>query len=243
RGVEQHEPAHAVEVAQRPGEADHPAPIVGHERDVAQIQVLDQSLDVVHAARERGGVGLVTRLVGEAAAHVVGRHHAMLGGEALDEAAEAEGPGGISVEHEEGLAAPLVQVVHADAAAHVEVPTLPRVEVADGMEVDGAHHESPSMIEERPLPMPSRATRSPSERKACSSAMARLMGRATVPVFPKFGKVEKSFSSGRPSALRMLRRLPAPTWWQMTRSTSSGCQPISARKRSKVRTPKWTPWT
>src|SRR5690606_16223012 len=150
------------------------------------------------------------------AAHMVGDDHPVVPGKSRHEGSEAEGPGGIPMEDQQGRALSLVQEVH-PCSAHVQVGTGPGVELPELLEVDGAHHLSPIITEERPLPIPRSATRSPSERKACSSAMARLIGRATVPVFPKSGKVEKSFSSGTPSALRTLRRFPAPTWWQMTR--------------------------
>ena len=69
--------------------------------------------------------------------------------------------------------------------------------------------------------MPNRPTRSPLFTKPCSMAVAAVSGTETVPMFPSFSKVEKSRAASTPSAFSTSRRWPAPTWWPMTRSTSS----------------------
>ena len=70
--------------------------------------------------------------------------------------------------------------------------------------------------------------------------MAAVIGTETVPMLPRYLKVEKSRSSGMPMAFRTALRWGAPTWWQITRSGPSG-QPSSATKARNVSVPRTTP--
>src|SRR5262249_3394275 len=147
--------------------------------------------------------------------------------------AEEERPGGVAVQHHDGLPAALVEVVEAHAAA-VEEVALERVEVR-------AHHSTPSIRQLSPEPMPRKPTRSPGRRNSRSSARAAVRGSDTVPMLPRYSKVEKSLLREMPRALRMESRWGVPTWWQMTLSTVSAAQPRRPRNAFQVRRPMSTP--
>ena len=121
-GVQQHESRDAFRMPRGVGHANHPAPVMHHERELRrQLQVLDECFEVAHAALQRELVMRVVGLVGEAAADVVGHDDAALPAQAEHELAVVEGPRRIPMQHHDSLAAALVEVVHGDAVAVEEV--------------------------------------------------------------------------------------------------------------------------
>jgi hypothetical protein len=68
----------ALRVAHRPGESDHAAPVVHHQRQrLVQPEARDQRVEVLDAALQAVVVGVVAGLVGQAAADVVGHDAAI----------------------------------------------------------------------------------------------------------------------------------------------------------------------
>ena len=94
-------------------EADGTAPVLHHERHVAQVEVKREGGEVLDVAGER--IGLIERLIRLAEAHVV-RDDAAVGlRERRNEVAIKVAPGGVAVEHDDRLAFALIDVVEADA--------------------------------------------------------------------------------------------------------------------------------
>ena len=90
--------------------------------------------------------------------------------------------------------------------------------------------------------MPRKPTRSPGRRWSRSSASAAVSGSDTVPMFPRYSNVEKSFSAGMPSDFRIVSRCSVPTWWQITLSRWSARQPSLVRNACHVLVPRSTPY-
>ena len=81
-GVEHDEPLDALGVPRREREADHPAPVVKDERDVLRdAETVEQTLEVIDPTVEDVLVAVVPRLVGQAAADVVGDDRPVRAGE------------------------------------------------------------------------------------------------------------------------------------------------------------------
>jgi hypothetical protein len=108
-GVEQHEPGDVLRALHRIGEPDRAAEVVDHQRDVAQLQPLDQRGEVRGViARAIGPVG---GLVGEPEAQVVGRDAAIARRQRADQVAVEERPSRDAVDHDQRRPFPLVHVV------------------------------------------------------------------------------------------------------------------------------------
>src|SRR5262249_31138456 len=144
------------------------------------------------------------RLVGESAADVVGDDAAEVVAQREDEVAVVERPRRVAVQHHDRLAPGPLGGGDAEGGR-------PRVALPLGREELLVYHRSPSIRQLSPLPMPKKPTRSPGQRKSRSSARAAVRGSDTVPMLPRYSKVEKSFSAGMPKAFKMASRWLAPT--------------------------------
>ena len=113
-GVHDHEPRDAVGLLDGEAEADRPAPVLDDDREVAQVELLDEPRD--RAGVEVVGVVLAAeRLVGAAEAEVVGRDRAGRRDELGDDLAVEVRPGRLAVQQQDGRPGALVEVVHAQA--------------------------------------------------------------------------------------------------------------------------------
>ncbi len=177
RGVQHYEAGDAIGVPSGPGHPDHAAPIVHHERDVADVELLDQPGHVRHSGGQRVVVGTVAGLVGEAAADVIRCHGPVIAPQLSNQVTVQEGPARIAVQHENHLALTLVNVVH---------PVAADVQVVRGERIERAHQSTPNIMQLSPLPMPSRPTRWPGSRNPRSWARAADTGSPAVPVFPRY---------------------------------------------------------
>ena len=110
-GVRDHEPGHALGPLGCEAEADRPAPVVDDDRQVSQVELVDEALDRCVMAVVRVPVAL-DRLVRAAEAEVVGREHAGDRGDRRDRLAVEERPGRLAVQEQDRVARALVQVVH-----------------------------------------------------------------------------------------------------------------------------------
>ena len=96
---------------------DQRPPVLAEERDLSQIERLDEARHPVDVALI-GVVAARGRLVGLAEADEIGCDHAMAGaGAGSDHVPVQVGPGGLAVQHEHGRSGrvALVDVVHAQA--------------------------------------------------------------------------------------------------------------------------------
>ena len=74
-GVQDYQAFDSLRVTSGPSHADHAPPVVHYERDLAvQLQVVDEPLQVLHAALEAVWIRVVVRLVRESAPDMVGHH-------------------------------------------------------------------------------------------------------------------------------------------------------------------------
>src|SRR5579884_3092516 len=110
------------------------------------------------------------------------------------------------MEHEHGLVAarPFIQKAHPCAAGGDEASRREGINLLQpGRQILPSphrrrlvfllhHHSSASIMQLRPLPMPSMATRSPSPTAPASAASASVAGKETEPMLPSVSKVEKS---------------------------------------------------
>ena len=113
-----HQRPYPVAPLQRRAETDRAAPVVHHQRDLAQVERVDQRDRVGHVVGEHVAARL-GRLVGAAEAHVVEGHAAMpASAQQLDRTAVHVAPGWIAVEHQKwgSVARPLVHVVKPDVS-------------------------------------------------------------------------------------------------------------------------------
>ena len=140
------------DVLHGPSHPDHPAPVVDHQADISQVQLLHQRAHVRDTRGQRVLVVVVIGLVGVATSHVIERHGPMTAHELLDEIPVEERPGRIAVKHEHGFTRALVDVVE---------PVSGDVDVVRGERVECAHQSTPNIMQLRPLPMPRRPTRCP----------------------------------------------------------------------------------
>ena len=118
----------AIGILGHQAKSDQPAPVLAHERDVAQVELTEKGsahpLDMTRV-RVRGAVG---RLVGAAEAHEVGCDTTKSGvGQDRDHLAVQEAPRRLAVhqQHDRSVGRPLVEVVNPQgsrvAARHVGV--------------------------------------------------------------------------------------------------------------------------
>jgi hypothetical protein len=128
--VENHQAGDSFRAAARDPATDHPAPVVHHQRDVlGQSEPIEQVFQVVRPA---GEIVRITRrggFVGQSAANMVGRDHAMGVAKRADDIAIIEGPGGVAMHADDRIAAAFVHVMHAQP---VEVAIVRREGVQVG---------------------------------------------------------------------------------------------------------------
>lgn len=112
--VEQHDSLEAVGGAQQRAQANRPAPILSHERDSPEIELFDQTHEVVDMLGEPQGVWLQ---VAEAAAEMIGGNAAKVVAVSGDKSPPVERPSGITMDEEEGLLSTgtqsFIEIVHA----------------------------------------------------------------------------------------------------------------------------------
>ena len=107
--------------------ADRPAPIVGNERHVTQIERLDQRPHIVNPACQGEGVFMLARLVGQSTPNVVRNDNPIAGEKRLDQFAKEERPGRVAVRHQEDGALALVEIV-VSKPFNFEIVRLERIE-------------------------------------------------------------------------------------------------------------------
>ena len=112
-GVHQHEAGEPIRPGRGGAHADRPAPVVGHQRDVLQPQLIHHPHHVVDPLLQAVAVGPRVRLVGQAAADVVGHDQAVPATQGEDHLAPVERPGRIPVEQQERRPLPFVQIMAA----------------------------------------------------------------------------------------------------------------------------------
>ena len=112
-GIEVDEPLNIGRSPHREAGADRAAPVVHHERESADPQLLEQVLEVGDAVGRREVD--ILGLIGEATADVIGHDHPEVLPQARDQVAKQKPPGRIAVQADDDGAAPLVDVVHAVA--------------------------------------------------------------------------------------------------------------------------------
>ena len=182
-----------------PPEADGPAPVVDRQRDVSKFEVVDQGRQI----RDMGGesVGIVLRLVGKPAPHVIRGHDAITVAQTFDQVTIIKRPGRVAVQHEHDGTGTFVDIMQAPTF-HGQVVRFERVkrfQVSQHQRHAG-YHRTPSMTELSPLPMPSIAMRVPGSGGSRSMPMAIVSGNDTEPTFPRNSKVEKSCAGFSPIA-------------------------------------------
>ena len=126
-GVEDEKAAYAVGVTHCPAQADRTAPVLGHDRHVAQVKRLKQRLEPVGVPRDPVQIRVVG-LFGAAEAEVVGHDRAVPGvGERTDEVAVQIPPGRVTVQqhHRAPIARTHIDIVH-PAVGGVEPARLVR---------------------------------------------------------------------------------------------------------------------
>ncbi len=96
---------------------------MGQQRDLLQPQFFDQALQVVDVAGQ--AILVAARLVGEAAANMVGNDQAKPAAQAFHQFPPVERPGGVSVDKQQRLACSLIEIVVAQAVD----PDFPRWEM------------------------------------------------------------------------------------------------------------------
>ena len=88
--------------------------------------------------------------------------------------------------HQHREAFPLVHVAHLKTAAQLQALRLERILLPQtAWNRHGAHHSTPIIRQFNPLPIPSMATLSPDVIAPSSAALAKVIGSAAEPVFPK----------------------------------------------------------
>ncbi len=115
-GVEHDNSRDAFGMPHRPGHADHSAPIVQHQRDVAaHVQAAEQGSQVVDPASQGEIIMRRVGLVGQSAADVIGHDAAEAVAQCGNQIAIVKRPGGIAMKHDDGVALALVEIVQAQA--------------------------------------------------------------------------------------------------------------------------------
>jgi len=118
--VDQGHPRHAIRVSKGEAAPDQSAPVVQHQGDVVQVQLLDQEcLEVVDVLVQE--IGAVRGSAGLAESHVVGDDDTALPGERRDEPPAQIAPGRLAVKEDDGRPCTCVDEVHREGAAVAEV--------------------------------------------------------------------------------------------------------------------------
>ncbi len=110
-GVEDHQAFDPFRIACRPAETDHATPIVNHEVDVVEPEVIHEAREITDAAAQGVFVGIVARLVREPTAHVVRNDDAVFIPQISNQVAVVKRPGRVAVHRHDGVAFPLIQIV------------------------------------------------------------------------------------------------------------------------------------
>src|SRR5712692_10145517 len=242
RGVEEHKPLDPLRMAQGIAHADGPAPIMQEERHALQFERIEQGFQVGDVLIE--GIGIVLRLVGEPATHMIGGDDAMPVAELGDQVSVIEGPGRIAVQHDkrvgrlsfDRLRRAFIHIVVV-VTGERQVMGFERVEVPEGFVHSraGPYQVTPSIMQLRPLPMPISASFSARVTWAASMLRAMVMGRDTDPMLPRNSTVGKSIAGSSFKVSNSSLRCAMPTWWQKVLLTSASLQPSSFLKSSQVK--------
>src|SRR5437667_11465791 len=96
--VEDEKAGHALGMSDRPRQPDRPAPVLGNDDGVAQIERLEQGVEALHVARYAVQLG-IGRLVRASEAEMVRHDRAVARpGERTDELAIQKAPGWVAIE-------------------------------------------------------------------------------------------------------------------------------------------------
>ena len=127
RGVEKNEAFDFFRSTHGQAHPNRSAPIVHHQSQVVQVQVIDQCGQVIDVLRE--GVIVFLRFVGQPAPDMIRHHTAVLTSQSFDEVAVVKRPGRVAVKHEKGFALPFIEVMHA-VGTQFDEPGFERIQVA-----------------------------------------------------------------------------------------------------------------
>ena len=113
RGIQNDEPGKSLRQGKCCSQPDRPTPIVGNKRHLAQIQVLDKSLKIVDVVLQP--IGILLRLVAQAATDVIDGNHAILRSQSGNQGAPIKRPSWVAVNQYQWPALSFVDVMQAMA--------------------------------------------------------------------------------------------------------------------------------
>ena len=76
-----------------------------------QPKSIQQQFKIVNPAGQSEVILIFTRFIRQSAAHMVGNDDPVVRGKPLDQISKIKGPGGISVDHDNGVASAFIQIV------------------------------------------------------------------------------------------------------------------------------------
>jgi len=112
-GVEQCQTGKSITQGERGAESNRASPVVGHQREIIQIELLHESNEIIGVLSE--AVGILLRFVTQSTADMIDRQNTITVTKSEDEIAPIKGPCWIAVNHQERLSLPLIHIVHAVA--------------------------------------------------------------------------------------------------------------------------------
>lgn len=185
RSVHKNNTRYEVRVSTRETQAYHAAPVVKDEGNVAKAERSHELFDIEDALLKLIRIIFVLWFIGKAATDVIGNDDAIIISELARKVSVVEGPGRVSVKRKENgrVLVPFVEVVHLRFVRERQIRSFERIKFwTDRFEL--RYHSSPSIRQLSPLPIPSQPTASDFLRKPCSSAIAAVRGKETVPMLP-----------------------------------------------------------
>ena len=112
-GVEQCQTGKSIAHRERGAEPNRASPVVGHKRNIVQIELFYESDKIVGVLPET--VGILLWFVAQSTADMIDCENAIMITESDDEVPPIKGPCWIAMDHQERLALPLIHIVHAVA--------------------------------------------------------------------------------------------------------------------------------
>jgi len=106
--------------------SDGPAPIVYHQRNIIEVQVINQFFQIIDVLREC--VIIILRFIGQSASHMVRYQAPELTSQPFDQVTVINRPGRIAVEHKQGLSLPFVEVMQA-VGVQFDEPRLEGIQI------------------------------------------------------------------------------------------------------------------